>query len=77
MFASVNAYALQRAAAGPDPAAILAEQRTAAHQRLYKLLGSDPRFSLMARELKAEVVAGDPGGLHPARRAGTARRDRR
>lgn len=58
MFASVNAYALQRAAADPDPAAILAEQRTAAHQRLYKLLGSDPRFSLMARELKAEVVAG-------------------
>jgi hypothetical protein len=58
MFASVNAHALQRAAAGPDPAAILAEQRTDAHQRLYKLLGSDPRFSLMARELKAEVVAG-------------------
>jgi hypothetical protein len=58
MFASVNAHALQRAAGGPDPADAVAEQRTAAHQRLYKLLGSDPRFSLMPRDLKAEVVAG-------------------
>jgi len=58
MFASINAYALQYATRGPDPAAVLAAQRTAAHQRLSKLLGSDPRFSMMARELKAEVVAG-------------------
>jgi hypothetical protein len=58
MFASFNAHAIQRIPAGPDPAAVLADQRTAAHQRLHKLLGSDPRFSLMARELKAEVVAG-------------------
>ena len=58
MFASVNAHALQQAAPGPDPAAVLAAQRGAAHQRLYRLLGSDPRFSLMPRDLKAEVVAG-------------------
>ena len=58
MFASVNAHALQRVAAGPDPADVLADQRTAAHQRLYRLLGCDPRFSLMPRDLKAEVIAG-------------------
>jgi hypothetical protein len=58
MFASINAHALDQAAPGPDPAAVLAAQRSAANQRLHKLLGSDPRFSLMARELKAEVVAG-------------------
>jgi hypothetical protein len=58
MFASINAHAIERVPPGPDPGAVLAAQRSAAHQRLYRLLGSDPRFSLMARELKAEVVAG-------------------
>jgi hypothetical protein len=58
LFASVNAHGLQHAAAAGDPAAILEAQRRAAHQRLSRLLGSDPRFSLMPRDLKAEIIAG-------------------
>jgi hypothetical protein len=58
MFASVNSHALNIGIPGPDPAAVLNEQRQAAFSRLYHILASDPRFSRLSRVLKAEAVAG-------------------
>ncbi|HEX5117826.1 MAG TPA: hypothetical protein VFW65_21800 [Pseudonocardiaceae bacterium] len=58
MFASVNSHALDIGTPGPDPAALLAEQRQAAFSRLHHILASDPRFSRLSRVLKAEAVAG-------------------
>lgn len=58
MFASVNSYALDIGVPGPDPAAVLEEQREAAYRRLFRLLTSDPRFSRLSKVLKAEAVAG-------------------
>lgn len=58
MFASVNSYALDTGVPGPDPAAVLEDQRRAAFSRLHHILGSDPRFSRLSRVLKAEAVAG-------------------
>lgn len=58
MFASVNSHALDIGTPGPDPAAVLDEQRQAAFSRLHHILASDPRFSRLSRVLKAEAVAG-------------------
>lgn len=58
MFASINSHALGIGVPGPNPAAVLSGQRRAAYARLFTLLASDPRFSRLKRELKAEVVAG-------------------
>ena len=58
IFASVNSYALDIGVPGPDPAAVLDEQREAAYRRLFQLLTSDPRFTRLNRILKAEVIAG-------------------
>lgn len=58
LFASVNSAAVDVGRSSSDPAAILAEQRKAAHKQLYRILGCDRRFSLLPRALKAEVVAG-------------------
>ena len=58
LFASVNSAAIGKGSASADPAAVLAQQRTAAHNRLYWILSCDRRFSLLPRKLKSEVVAG-------------------
>jgi hypothetical protein len=58
MFASINSTAVSTGRPSADPAAVLTAQRKAAHSRLYRLLSCDRRFSLLPRELKAEVVAG-------------------
>ncbi|MFB7477064.1 hypothetical protein [Kitasatospora sp. NPDC056184] len=57
-YASINAAGTAAATPGPDPAAMLKEQRRAARSRKNLLLRTDPRFSRMPRFLKAEVLAG-------------------
>ena len=58
LFASVNSAAVDIGQPSPDPAAVLAAQRKAALSRLYWILSSDRRFSMLPRDLKKEVVAG-------------------
>jgi hypothetical protein len=58
LFASFNSAAVRAGQPSGNPAAVLDEQRKAAHNRLYWILRSDQRFSLLPRALKAEVVAG-------------------
>jgi hypothetical protein len=58
IFASVNAHATTKGSPSRDPVRVLETQRRAAFERLGKLLSSDPRFSRLARPLKAEIVAG-------------------
>ncbi|MCW2934248.1 MAG: hypothetical protein JWM19_5210 [Actinomycetia bacterium] len=58
LFASFNSVATGTGRPSADPAAGLDAQRRAAHNRLYRILRSDQRFSLLPRDLKAEVVAG-------------------
>jgi len=58
LFASFNAAAVRTGQPSGNPAAVLDEQRRAAHNRLYWILRSDQRFSLLPRVLKSEVVAG-------------------
>lgn len=58
LFASVNAYALGSDESSVDPVGMWTTQRTRAFRRLFHILTSDPRFSRLSRELKAEAVAG-------------------
>ncbi|GLW90625.1 hypothetical protein [Actinokineospora globicatena] len=58
LFASVNAYALGTDESSVDPVGMWGMQRTRAFRRLFHILTSDPRFSRLSKELKAEAVAG-------------------
>ncbi|MBO8202674.1 hypothetical protein JW613_30990 [Streptomyces smyrnaeus] len=58
MYASINACGIAAGTLSPDPAAMLASQRIAAIRHRELLLRTDPRFSLMPKFLKTEILAG-------------------